>query len=81
MKITVTVDCTPEEARSFFGFPNMEKLQETVLEEMRKRVSSGLSATDMQDLVKLWMPGSGKSWQDLQSAFWSGLGSDKPERG
>lgn len=85
MKITMTVDCTPEEARSFFGLPNLEKIQDAVLEEMRKRVSAGLSAEDMQALFKLWMPGGGKNWQDLQTMFWSGLGgagaktkADKP---
>lgn len=79
MKITMTVDCTPEEARTFFGFPNLEKLQDTVLEEMRKRMSAGLAAEDMQALFKLWMPASGKSWQDLQGMFWSGL-SGGPEK-
>lgn len=31
MKITVDVDITPEELRSFLGLPNVEKLQEQML--------------------------------------------------
>ncbi len=32
MKITVDVDITPEELRRFLGLPNVEKLQEELLE-------------------------------------------------
>ena len=31
MKITIDVDITPEELRSFLGLPNVEKLQELML--------------------------------------------------
>ncbi|MDA5192386.1 DUF6489 family protein [Govanella unica] len=79
MKITMTVDCTPEEARAFFGFPNLEKIQAAVLEDMQKRVSAGIPAAEMQELFKLWMPASSKGWQDLQSMFWPGK-TDKPDK-
>jgi hypothetical protein len=32
MKITVDVDITPEELRRFIGLPNIEKLQEQILQ-------------------------------------------------
>ena len=71
MKITVTVDCTPEEARAFMGLPNLEKIQAAVLEDMQKRISAGIPAAEMQDLFKLWMPTTTpKAWSDLQSMFW-----------
>ncbi len=28
MKITVDIDCTPEEARAFFGLPNVQPMQD-----------------------------------------------------
>ena len=31
MKITVNVDCTPEEARSFLGLPDVQPLQAAVM--------------------------------------------------
>ena len=70
MKVTVDIDCTPEEARAFLGLPNVEKLQETVIEEMRKRMAKGLSTEDMQSLFKLWMPFAGKGFEDIQKMFW-----------
>ncbi|MBW7835169.1 MAG: hypothetical protein H3C28_00825 [Sphingomonadales bacterium] len=71
MKVTINIDCTPEEARRFFGLPDMEKLQETVVEEMRRRMAEGLSAEDLEKLMKLWMPAGGKAWESLQKMFWT----------
>ena len=36
MKITVDVDLTPEELRSFLGLPNVEKLQEEMVKNAQK---------------------------------------------
>jgi len=71
MKVTIDIDCTPEEARHFLGLPNVEKIHEAVLEEMRKRVSKGLTGEDMQALMKLWMPFGGKGLEDMQKMFWA----------
>ena len=30
MKLNITVDCTPEEARSFLGLPNLTPVNETL---------------------------------------------------
>jgi hypothetical protein len=39
MKISIDIDCTPEEARQFLGLPDMGPLQD----EMKKRMESGMS--------------------------------------
>ena len=31
MKIKIDIDCTPQEARAFFGLPHVEPMQEAVL--------------------------------------------------
>ena len=36
MKITVDVDITPEELRSFLGLPNVERLQEQMLSKTQE---------------------------------------------
>lgn len=71
MNVTVNIECTPEEARAFLGLPNVEKLQDAVLEEMRQRLAKGLAAEDFQALFKLWMPLAGKGLEDMQKMFWS----------
>ena len=38
MKFTVDVDCTPDEARRFFGLPDVTALQEKMMKEIEKRI-------------------------------------------
>ncbi|MEL0013134.1 MAG: DUF6489 family protein, partial [Alphaproteobacteria bacterium] len=33
MKVTINVDCTPEEARAFMGLPNVADAQKAVVDE------------------------------------------------
>jgi hypothetical protein len=35
MKFTVNIDCTPEEARRFFGLPDMEQVNAHMQENMK----------------------------------------------
>ena len=39
MKVTVNVDCTPEEARAFLGLPNVEPLNAALVNQMQARIS------------------------------------------
>ena len=86
MKITIDIDCTPEEARRFLGLPDLERFQDMVMEELRARFAQGLSAADMQSLMKMWMPMGGKGFEDMQKAFWSlatggaGAGASRSDR-
>ena len=35
MKFTINVDCTPEEARRFFGLPDLDQMNEAMAENMK----------------------------------------------
>ena len=39
MKVTVEIDCTPAEARQFFGLPNVEPMQAAMMTKLEKRMS------------------------------------------
>ncbi|HEY0524790.1 MAG TPA: DUF6489 family protein [Stellaceae bacterium] len=51
MKINVTVDCTPEEARAFFGLPDVKPLQEAVLAELQAGMKRGMTAMEPADMM------------------------------
>ena len=34
MKITIEVDCTPEEARAFMGMPDVRPMQDEIMADM-----------------------------------------------
>ena len=57
MKINLTVDCTPEEARTFFGLPDVKPLQEAMLKELEQRLKASLEAMQPEALFKTWFPG------------------------
>ena len=38
MKVTVEVDCTPEEARRFLGLPDVVPIQQAIMEKLEQRM-------------------------------------------
>jgi hypothetical protein len=55
MKMTIEVDCTPEEARRFMGLPDVSALNEHLVDEMKRRVDSNMSMLSPDELMKNWM--------------------------
>ena len=54
MKVTIDIDCTPQEARVFMGQPDMSPLNDHLVEEMRKRMEANISALQPDELMKSW---------------------------
>lgn len=78
MKIHVDVDCTPEEARSFFGLPDVAPMQAAVMHDMQERMLAAMRGTDAETLLKTWMPG-GAGLEQMQK-FWQGFGQQGPKK-
>ena len=55
MKMTIEVDCTPEEARRFLGLPDVSALNEQLVKEMQARMSANMAALAPEELMKSWM--------------------------
>ena len=55
MKVTVEVDCTPLEARSFLGLPDVTPLNEHLVREMQTRFDKNASLLKPEELMKNWM--------------------------
>jgi hypothetical protein len=56
MKVTVDVDCTPEEARRFLGLPDLTPVHEAYVEKMKAAVTEGPSPEMFADMMKSWGP-------------------------
>ncbi len=79
MKITLDVDCTPEEARSFFGLPDVRPMQDVLLKKVEERMLANLEATSPEALLKTWLPAGVQGMEQLQKMFWASLqGGQKP---
>jgi hypothetical protein len=55
MKMTIEVDCTPEEARRFMGLPDVSALNEHLVNEMKGRIDANMSMISPDELMKNWM--------------------------
>ena len=74
MKFKVDIDCTPDEARAFFGLPDVKPLQETLLPEVEERLRATLKAMDPEAMLKTWLPATLKGFEQLQEMLLSQLG-------
>ena len=80
MKFKVDIDCTPDEARAFFGLPDLKPLQEALLPEVEERLRATLKAMDPEAMLKTWLPATLKGFEQLQEmllAQMAGLGKKK----
>jgi Family of unknown function (DUF6489) len=70
MKISINIDCTPQEARAFLGLPHVEPMQEALVAQMQGRLAQHLAAIEPDALMSAWLPGGMKGLTALQEQFW-----------
>ena len=76
MKATIEIDATPKEMRTLLGLPDVEHMQEEMLDKIRAKLFESIDSNDPTALMKLFMPmpDQMKSFQALQESFWSSMG-------
>jgi len=66
MKINITFDCTPEEARSLVGLPDVQPFQKAVMSELQDKVKGGFNAMEPMELVKTMLGQYAGGFEQLQ---------------
>ncbi len=66
MKMTIEVDCTPVEARSFLGLPDVTPLNDHIVEEMKRRMDANIAMLEPETLLKSWMAMGGQATEQFQ---------------
>lgn len=57
MKVSVDIDCTPEEARRFMGLPDMAPVHDVYLEKIKGMMGGeGISPESFEKLLRTWSP-------------------------
>ena len=69
MKITMNVDCTPEEARAFFGLPDVQPMQEQLMREVQERMAANIRALEPEAMLRTWLPATLKGFEQVQEMF------------
>ena len=82
MKLTINIDCTPQEARTFFGMPDVEPLNKMIVEEMTRRAKDNIDTlADPERLMATWMAMGGKGVEQFQNLFGAAMSGFSGEQG
>ncbi len=76
MKFKIEIECSPEEAREFFGLPNVEKLNNMMMSQVQEQMSSQISSMDSETLMKTWMPAAAKAWENFPEQLFAQFSPD-----
>jgi hypothetical protein len=77
MKVTIDIDCTPEEARRFMGLPDLTPVHEAYVEKLKSAVADGATPELFAEMIKSWGPMSeaGLSmWRQMLEGMGGGAG-------
>ncbi|HEX2580749.1 MAG TPA: DUF6489 family protein [Dongiaceae bacterium] len=74
MKVTINIECTPEEARSFMGLPDFSELHATVVREMQGQMEKAMRTMDPDQFMKYWVSPGLANMEQWQKLFWQGMG-------
>ena len=74
MKVTIEIDCTPLEARQFFGLPDVQPMQVAILAEMEKRLLAETAKFSPDGLMQAWFStgAQGADWfRDMMGSMFA----------
>ena len=77
MKVTIEVECTPEEARSFMGLPDLTPVHNLAVAEMQKSVETAFRSMEPEQFLKTWLPSGMANMEQFQKMFWQSFGAGK----
>jgi hypothetical protein len=79
MKINVEIDCTPLEARQFFGLPDVQPMQTAVMENLQKQMMANIEKVSPEALMQSWFTFDPKIAERFSDMFvtMAGLGGKK----
>ncbi len=77
MKVTVEVECTPEEARAFMGLPDVKPMQTAIMANLEQQAQRAVDSLSPETMVKQWfnaMPQVSNQIQEMFGRFLSSGG-------
>jgi hypothetical protein len=83
MKVNVEIDCTPLEARQFFGLPDVGPMQAAMMDKLQQQMSANIDKITPDALMHSWFSFDPKLAERFQELFMSmtglggALGGDK----
>jgi Family of unknown function (DUF6489) len=67
--INIEIECTPAEARSFLGLPNVEPVQTAVMERLQERMLSEIDRFSPESLMTQWLSAFPQNAERMREMF------------
>lgn len=80
MKVTINIDCTPEEARAYMGLPDLQPLQKEMMKIMRDKTLENMKLMEPEGMMQMMNQGASQMNELFKSAMMGGMSSSKSER-
>jgi hypothetical protein len=81
MKVHVEIDCTPLEARQFFGLPDIGPMQAAMMDKLQQQMAANIEKISPEALMQSWFtfdPKLAERFQEMFVTMMGGaLGGDK----
>ncbi len=72
MKLNITVDCTPEEARAFLGLPDITPVNQTLVNAIRQRIEQNIELVSPEFYLKQWYSMGGQATDSFMQLIQAG---------
>jgi len=69
MKMRIEVECTPEEARTFLGLPDVTPLNDHLVKEMKSRFDANVAMLQPEELMKSWFALGGQAQEQFRKVM------------
>ncbi|HWL19463.1 MAG TPA: DUF6489 family protein [Bradyrhizobium sp.] len=74
MKVNVEIDCTPVEARQFFGLPDVTPMQTAVMDQLQHQMTANIEKISPEALMQSWFTFDPKLAERFQDMFVTMMG-------
>ena len=72
MKMNITVECTPEEARAFLGLPDVSPINETLVASVKQRIEQNVELVSPEFYLKQWSSMGGQATDSFMQLMGAG---------
>lgn len=72
MKLNITVDCTPEEARAFLGLPDVTPINDTLVQAVKQRIEQNVELVSPEFYLKQWYSMGGQASESFMQMMTAG---------
>ena len=75
MKVTINIDCTPQEARAYMGLPDFTPVNDAMVEEMKTQMMANMAKLQPEEMFRSWMSLGGQAQEQFMKMMTAGASS------